>query len=616
MDTSIRILGVVAAAALMSTTALAVTPPFQQTDQIVARTQVSPLLAVDLNRQSIIDTLITSWQTQLPANESGAANLAELRSALGKLRADQLLAASMSRTSEGLKRVLAEADATDAAQALPQALQQALQQAQKSSVDRQKAVGDPNKDLVYTPLTPCRLFDTRFGQPSALGTVGGAFLPNARRTISPAATCAVPATGVKSLFVALTTFNNTVNSGGYVAMPLPAVPVTGIVDIFNLGTQWSASNTIVGTNNVAAFDVFVSQANAEVIVDVLGYFAPPTSGNGLRVLLSVGNESLPNVINGSATNSLGNTGGAQQGVTVSGGYANRGGTPNGDNGWYSTIAGGSDNKTGADDNSQGDYSTVGGGQNNHASGTFSTVPGGRNNLAFAQSTFAAGRNAKAMNSGSFVWSDAQGTDFSSTAANSFNIRANGGVRLNTDTSLNFELATRQMINLYTSTYGIGVQNNTHYFRTGVQFCWFINGTHVDASCSPGAGGGTKMRLDNVGLDVNGTISSLSDRNAKENFGSVNAKEVLAKVISLPLTAWNYKADEIKSRHLGPMAQDFKRVFGLGKDDKSIATTDVSGVALAAIQGLNQKLAAERKAKDALIAAMQKKLAAIEKKLGL
>ena len=64
MDTSIRILGVVAAAALMSTTALAVTPPFQQTDQIVARTQVSPLLAVDLNRQSIIDTLITSWQTR------------------------------------------------------------------------------------------------------------------------------------------------------------------------------------------------------------------------------------------------------------------------------------------------------------------------------------------------------------------------------------------------------------------------------------------------------------------------------------------------------------------------------------------------------------------------
>lgn len=126
------------------------------------------------------------------------------------------------------------------------------------------------------------------------------------------------------------------------------------------------------------------------------------------------------------------------------------------------------------------------------------------------------------------------------------------------------------------------------------------------------GGGTKMRLDNVGLDVNGTISSLSDRNAKENFGAVNAKTVLAKVLALPLTAWNYKADEIKSRHLGPMAQDFKRAFGLGKDDKSIATTDVSGVALAAIQGLHQVV----KEKDATIAAMERELAAIEKKLGM
>ncbi len=613
MDVSNRMLGVVAATVLMSsTTVLAATPPFQQTDQIVAHTQVSPLLAVDLNRQSIIDTLITSWQTQLPAGESGAANIAELRSALNKLRADELLAASMSRTSEGLKRVLAAADASDATQSLPLA----LQLAERSPGERQKAVGDPDKDLVYTPLTPCRLFDTRAGQTSALGTVGGTFLPNTRRTISPGASCAIPATGVKNLFMAVTTFNNTVNSGGFLALPLPAAPITGAVDIFNLGSQWSTTNTITTTTSVAAFDVFVASANADLIVDVLGYFAPPTSGNGLRVLVSVGLGSTPNVVNGSVTNSIGNSGGGQQGVTVAGGNANRGGTPDGSNGWFSTIAGGFNNKTGADDNSQGDYSTVGGGQNNHASGTFSTVPGGANNVAFAHSTFAAGRNAKAVNSGSFVWSDAQGTDFSSTANNSFNIRAIGGVRLNTDTSLNFEPTSRQMINLFTPTYGIGIQANTHYFRSGAVFCWFINGTHVNTECSPGTGGGTKMRLDSVGLDVNGTISSLSDRNAKENFGAINAKAVLAKVISLPLTAWNYKADDIKSRHLGPMAQDFKRAFGLGKDDKSIATTDVSGVALAAIQGLNQKLVAEGKAKDALIAAMQKKLAAIEKKLGL
>jgi hypothetical protein len=40
-----------------------------------------------------------------------------------------------------------------------------------------------------------------------------------------------------------------------------------------------------------------------------------------------------------------------------------------------------------------------------------------------------------------------------------------------------------------------------------------------------------------------------------------------------------------------MAQDFYAAFSIGPDDKHIAVVDESGVALAAIQGLNQKLEA-------------------------
>jgi hypothetical protein len=40
-----------------------------------------------------------------------------------------------------------------------------------------------------------------------------------------------------------------------------------------------------------------------------------------------------------------------------------------------------------------------------------------------------------------------------------------------------------------------------------------------------------------------------------------------------------------------MAQDFFSAFHLGSDDKHITTVDEGGVALAAIQGLNQKLEA-------------------------
>lgn len=44
-----------------------------------------------------------------------------------------------------------------------------------------------------------------------------------------------------------------------------------------------------------------------------------------------------------------------------------------------------------------------------------------------------------------------------------------------------------------------------------------------------------------------------------------------------------------------MAQDFRAAFDLGDDDKHIATVDADGVALAAIQGLNQKVEDQAKA---------------------
>jgi len=89
------------------------------------------------------------------------------------------------------------------------------------------------------------------------------------------------------------------------------------------------------------------------------------------------------------------------------------------------------------------------------------------------------------------------------------------------------------------------------------------------------------------------VNITSDRNAKEDFSPLNPRDVLAKVASLPITEWQYKAetagDAAATRHIGPMAQDFHNAFTLGQDDKHISVVDEGGVALAAIQGLNQKL---------------------------
>jgi hypothetical protein len=82
----------------------------------------------------------------------------------------------------------------------------------------------------------------------------------------------------------------------------------------------------------------------------------------------------------------------------------------------------------------------------------------------------------------------------------------------------------------------------------------------------------------------------SDRNAKENFAAIHPRDVLAKVATLPVTEWNYKTDRQDQQHIGPMAQDFRAAFGLnGADDKHISMADECGVALAAIQGLNEQL---------------------------
>ncbi len=168
----------------------------------------------------------------------------------------------------------------------------------------------------------------------------------------------------------------------------------------------------------------------------------------------------------------------------------------------------------------------------------------------------------------------------------------GNTTLAAPASLSFGTQTRQMLNLWGTQYGVGVQSETLYFRSDFQFAWFAQGVHSDAIADPGAGGRLLMQLfANGDLDIKGGFGSLCDRNAKQQFEPVDTLDVLEKVASLPLSTWSYKSTP-SVRHLGPMAQDFSAAFNLGKDDKHITTVDEGGVALAAIQGLNQKLEAK------------------------
>lgn len=127
------------------------------------------------------------------------------------------------------------------------------------------------------------------------------------------------------------------------------------------------------------------------------------------------------------------------------------------------------------------------------------------------------------------------------------------------------------------------------------------------------GPSTKLQVVNATCDGNNWVNS-SDRNLKENFTAVEPLSVLAKVAELPISKWNYKTEPTQA-HLGPVAQDFRAAFELGADDRHIATVDEGGVALAAIQGLNQKLEEQRgelKQKETEITELKQRLERLER----
>lgn len=85
-----------------------------------------------------------------------------------------------------------------------------------------------------------------------------------------------------------------------------------------------------------------------------------------------------------------------------------------------------------------------------------------------------------------------------------------GMTLDATSNLGFGSTVRQMINLWASSYGIGVQNSTTYFRSAARFSWFRGGVHSDTENDAGSGGTAAMTLDSssnliVTGEVRGTL---------------------------------------------------------------------------------------------------------------
>lgn len=424
----------------------------------------------------------------------------------------------------------------------------------------------------------------------------------------------------------------------------PALPITSNLvagSTLNALTAGVRGATIAGGGAPADTDPDVLFEAPNRVTDHYGTIG---GGYGNRVGDDAGTvaDALAGTVAGGTNNVAGRLG------AVGGGSSNR------------TLANGAAISGGGSNTASGSTSAVAGGLANTASGEFSSVAAGNLNCAGGRFSWAGGRRAKVRpgsasgdaglacpsvpvapaangDEGTFVWSDATGSDFVSSGPNQFNIRAQGGVGINTPPrDLNVELTVRGRVG---DAFGGNadvelIVDNAN--QEGIQFGAFDGGagnndatfeiaqrnstSYVPRMTLAGTGAVT-IRSNTTGANTGvsmapgaGAWSSLSDRNLKMGIVPVDALDVLARVSALPLATWSYIAQGEGVRHLGPMAQDFRAAFGLGENDTTISTLDADGVALAAIQGLNLKLEAERDALRAENAELRERLTRIERLL--
>ena len=556
--------------------ALLVTPAFAESEPRVdsnaaLRSSADVLLAIDQHRAGVVERIVDTWSAPLAYSDAHV-TIGELRERLQALRADHLFAASLAGTLDSVREIIG-ADHILAATSKPDALQA-------------KALGDSGDDVAYTPVTPCRLVETR-----------GTFAAVYRGNNTPAHTAAPYSPGeIRSYTVqganatCLTQLPALLNASAIQVQVfgMPTTAGSGDIEILPQGSSFGSTATMVYVASIAfntvstaarinpannQISVQVRGGGAHLAIDVVGYFRRPGNYEGTHTVTGVGatdGGGFGNVVSGNfATVAGGELNTASGGdATVGGGNNNTasqvdatvgGGNDNTAGGNFATVAGGDTNTA------SGNSAAVAGGAANTASGNGSFVAGGLANVGEGDYSLVAGTQAIARERAMFVWSDFNAPVFDPVAyrspgqsVNTFNVRSTGGVLFVT---------------------GI---NTTTGAPTSVCYTQNLAGW----TCT-------------------------SDRNVKRNLRPVDTGDVLAKVVAMPVYHWQPKDGPNRDvEHLGPMAQDFQAGFGLGSDDKAIGMQDADGVALAAIQGLHRLV----QEKDARIGALESNAANQQREL--
>jgi hypothetical protein len=237
----------------------------------------SALADVESNRGAVIRDIAERWRAQYrpfdPVQNVGGDEVRFI-DALGKASAEKLLAASQAQTYEdALAAVVGRWQGPSAIPLEP-------------GVPIANALGSAAADLVYTPVTPCRIIDTRSATGGFAGRIIAGALNGKQFSVSltnyaaqggNAGTCNIPIAPA-AVAINVTSTDQSGNGNLKVIQTGGGTPNTSFLNFVagvstaNAGVVRSAG--IVGGDNIF---IFSAVADTHVVVDIMGYFAAPVA---------------------------------------------------------------------------------------------------------------------------------------------------------------------------------------------------------------------------------------------------------------------------------------------------------------------------------------------------
>ncbi|MFA5150875.1 MAG: tail fiber domain-containing protein [Candidatus Omnitrophota bacterium] len=191
---------------------------------------------------------------------------------------------------------------------------------------------------------------------------------------------------------------------------------------------------------------------------------------------------------------------------------------------------------------------------------------------------------------------------------------NAGVFLGGTTAFSI-LPYNGLVFLSAGTY---YENGTWYYHQASGSSLFVIGETDGAHWYSGTGASYSNVASNVSLwNASGTWVGSSSRTLKENFIQLNPDDLLNKINQLDITRWNFKSEGKKITHIGPVAEDFYRIFKTGDAENHLATIDTAGVSLAGVKALYGKVESQQKQIEGLklyTQQLEERLNSVEEKI--